>query len=262
MGAPAVLELEGLHHRLYDPARRQEFVIDVEGCLAVYAGEFVTVVGPNACGKTTLLSVLGLLRRPSHPETLRRFVIRAPGPAGPVSHAIVEEWRHPRRIEELRRRHLGFALQSGELVPELTVAENIAVPMRLGGAPGRACRERVAALLAGFGLGAGLARSRVHRLSGGEYQRVALARAIAHRPALVFVDEPTASLNPLTAREALGQLRALQQESGERAAVVMITHDAALAREFSDRIVRMESLGATAGRVAAVEENAPGERGV
>ena len=84
-----------------------------------------------------------------------------------------------------------------------------------------------------------VAASRINKLSGGEYQRVALARAIAHRPTLVFVDEPTAALNRELARGALEQLRKLQREDGQHGAVVMITHDEDLADEFADMIIRM-----------------------
>ena len=169
------------------------------------------------------------------------------------------------RIEDIRRRHLGFALQSGELIPELTVRENIALPMRLNGVRRAECRRRVDELLDGFGLlkgdaGNRVPNSRINKISGGEYQRVALARAIAHKPALVFVDEPTASLNQLTARTALRQLRILQRESGDRTVVVMITHDNTLAFEFSDLIVRMEAVSATAGRVAAWGPGPAGRR--
>jgi ABC-type lipoprotein export system ATPase subunit len=257
-----VLEIEGLQHRLYDPQRRQEFIVHVGDCLRFWPGQFITLLGPNACGKTTLLSVLGLLRKPSALATLRRFTMRLPGVGGLDTVNLVDAWQKPRVIEALRRRHLGFALQSGELIPELTARENIALPLQLNGARGGEVQARVEALLAGFGLlkgdaGSRVPRSRINKLSGGEYQRVALARAIVHRPALVFVDEPTASLNQLTAREALGQLRQLQKESCDRTVVVMITHDTILAREFSDVIVHMEAVSATAGRVARVETNTP-----
>lgn len=266
-----VLEIEGLRHRLYDPERDQEFVVRVEpfhdaatlhsfdGCLAFMPGQFVTILGPNACGKSTLISVLGLLRQPSSPETVMKFMLRVPGRSGKIEeHDIVAAWKQPRRIEELRRRHLGFALQSGELLPELTVRENIALPVELNGGSSRDARKRVDELLAGFGLLKGDAanrvpNSRVNKISGGEYQRVALARAISHRPSLVFVDEPTASLNQKTAREALGQLRQLQEEL--RTVVVMITHDEVLAHEFSDAIVRMEAVSATSGRVRSFGPN-------
>ena len=128
-------------------------------------------------------------------------------------------------------------------------------------------RDQLDALLDGFGLlkgdvGNRVPNSRINKISGGEHQRVALARAIAHNPALVFVDEPTASLNQVTARRALRQLRLLQRDSGNRTVVVMITHDNTLAAEFSDLIVQMEAVSATAGRVADILTNLPQEMAI
>ena len=259
-----VLELDGLRHRLYDPERGAEFVVCVDQPLSFGPGQFVTLLGPNACGKTTLLSILGLLRKPSDIEGLRHFTMRIPCAGGFETVDLKREWCHLRRIEEIRRRYLGFSLQSGELIPELTVRENIALPLRLNGVPAAQRRARTDSLLDGFGLlkgdvGNRVPNSRINKISGGEHQRVALARAIAHNPALVFVDEPTASLNQVTARVALRQLRLLQRDSGHRTVVVMITHDNTLAAEFSDLIVRMEAVSATAGRVAGVEANQPHE---
>jgi ABC-type lipoprotein export system ATPase subunit len=200
---------------------------------------------------------------------------------------VKELWRRNKqgRIESLRRRHIGFALQSGELLTSLNVRENIAAPLNLNGIFGRHCRDRVDELLRAFGLeaagsepgkesvagnGSGalsdgdragkstLARARVNKLSGGEYQRVVLARAVAHRPAIVFVDEPTSALNRELARSALRLLREARGERGGREATVMITHDELLATEFADVIVRMAPLkGRSAGEVVEIVENCP-----
>ena len=153
-------------------------------------------------------------------------------------------------------------LQSGELLTALTVRENIAFPLAVNNYPKDKVRERVDDLLNGFELLKGSATnnlpdSRVNKISGGEYQRVALARAIAHRPAIVFVDEPTASLQRKTAQKALVQLCKLRSESGGRTAIVMITHDDTLAKEFADRIVRMRATSATSGEVEGVYANTP-----
>lgn len=259
-----VLEIAGLQQRLFDRQRGEEFRVFVRQPIVITAGSFVAILGPSGCGKTTLLTVLGLLRAPSHPERLERFSIWTPGPNGPIEQDLKAAWkrRSQRQIEHLRRRHLGFALQSGELLSSLTVRENIAAPLRLNGMRRAACRQRVAELLAAFGLAdpppaelhAGrskpdrspvqgrIALSRINKLSGGEYQRVALARAIAHRPALVFVDEPTAALNRELARGALEQLGRLQRGGQFAGATVMITHDEGLAEEFADTIIRMAPL--------------------
>ena len=98
----------------------------------------------------------------------------------------------------------------------------------------------------------------MNKLSGGEYQRVVLARAVAHRPAIVFVDEPTSALNRELARTALRLLKEARGERGGRNATVMITHDEVLAMEFADLIVRMAPLkGRTAGEVVEIVENCP-----
>jgi ABC-type lipoprotein export system ATPase subunit len=261
-----VLEINGLEHHLRDPARGEEFVVRVRRPLTIRRGNFVALLGPSGCGKTTLLTLLGLLRSPSHPERLERFRMRTGPPGQAVVHDLRATWmaRRGRAVEELRRRHVGFSLQSGELLPALTVRENIEVPLRLNGFGRERCLQRVDELLQLFQLraaeGSRLEHSRVNRLSGGEYQRVCLARAVAHRPSLLFVDEPTASLNRELAWAALDQLRVLQASGHSQGATVMITHDEELARGFADVIVRMAPVrGEAAGEVVSVTANAPGQ---
>jgi ABC-type lipoprotein export system ATPase subunit len=213
--------------------------------------------------------VLGLLRRPSHPRTLGRFAIWVDDGRGNLrEHDLKQSWLRGRtaHVERLRRSAIGFALQSGELLPALNVRENIAAPLRLNGVTGRACWTRVGELLDAFGLVRGDASSksrskipysRVNKLSGGEYQRVALARAIAHQPTLVFVDEPTAALNRELARGALEQLRTLQLRANAHGATVMITHDEQLADEFATLVIRMAPMrGRPGGEVVEIVERA------
>lgn len=272
-----LLELAGLEQRLVDAASGETFTVRVDMPLRIACRSSVALLGPSGCGKTTLLTVLGLLRSPSHPETIGQFVMRTPNAAGGwKEHDLRDIWLRRRRgqVEELRRRHLGFALQSGELLPALTVRENIAAPLRLNSVPLGQCRTRVNELLASFGLedsdGTGamassavarkrrLGDQRVNRLSGGEYQRVALARAVAHRPTLLFVDEPTSALNRELAHDALRQLRALQCGPQSHGAFIMITHDESLATTFADVIVRMAPRrGEAVGEVVEISANTP-----
>ena len=216
------------------------------------------------------MTVLGLLRSPSHPQTLRRFAMRTPRRGGGWDeHDLRSIWLRGgrRKIERLRREQIGFALQSGELLPALTVRENIATPLRLNGVTGAVCQARVDELLKSFGLdgqsqsngvGRRLDHSRINKLSGGEYQRVALARAIVHRPTLLYVDEPTSALNRELAWGALQQVRALQCGPTSRGAAVMITHDEQLAAAFADTIVRMAPIpGRPAGEVVEIVANVP-----
>jgi putative ABC transport system ATP-binding protein len=263
--ADIVLELDGLVQRLHDPQSGAEFVVEVDQPLQVRQGDFVAILGPSGCGKTTLLTVLGLLRQPSHPREIGSFRIRgscANTIGDPTFLDLKDAWcrRQHSLIERIRRSHIGFALQSGELLPSLTVAENIAAPMHLNGVARDERRRRVMDLVDAFGLrrqtGADhydLSRKRVNKLSGGEYQRVSLARAIAHRPSIVFVDEPTAALNREMARGALEQFRLLEASGSGGAATIMITHDEELADEFANVIVRMAPVvGRAAGRVTEI----------
>lgn len=260
-----VLELDGLVQRLHDPQSGAEFVVEVDRPLRVLQGDFVAILGPSGCGKTTLLTVLGLLRQPSNPRDIGVFRIRGSradtaGTDGFLD--LKQAWcrRQHGLIERIRRSHIGFALQSGELLPSLTVAENIAAPMHLNGVGRDARRRRVMDLVDAFGLRRqtgvdhyDLSRKRVNKLSGGEYQRVSLARAIAHRPSIVFVDEPTAALNREMARGALEQFRRLEAAGSGGAATIMITHDEGLADEFANLIVRMAPVvGRPAGRITDI----------
>lgn len=255
----AILRLESLKHTLVDREKKQCFTVNVASPLEFFAGDFIGLLGPSGCGKTTLLSILGLLRKPADLDSVGRFELHVPAVGGGESRDIVdvrEAWMRNdlRRIEALRRTQMGFALQSGELVKSLTVTENIQVPLRLNGWHRDDMRERVQALLSQFSLTrhrdqkAGgneapvtntLARSRVNRLSGGEYQRVSLARAVAHRPSVVFVDEPTSALNRELAHNALEVLRGLQRERAMPGITFMITHDEELSSRFCNVVVRM-----------------------
>lgn len=245
----SIISIEGLKQVLHDPESGAQFVVHVDE-LEIPAGSFTAILGPSGCGKTTLLTVLGLLRAKTKGSTLDRFEMWFAGESKPTD--LQPVWARNLRstANRIRRRHLGFALQSGELLPALTVAENIETPLRVNGASGRESRRRAAELIEAFDLyrrkgdsasrrAGSLARSRVNRLSGGEYQRVALARAIAHHPSLVFVDEPTASLNREMAHNALVQLRDLRKSDQEQSTVLMITHDEMLATEFCDYIIEM-----------------------
>ena len=253
-----VLKLDGLKHVLRDKQNEQCFTVNVDMPLEFYSGDFIGLLGPSGCGKTTLLSVLGLLRKPTNLGTLRSFELHVANSSGGGRTLInlCDAWnkRDTKQIQSLRRKHMGFALQSGELIKALTVTENIEVPMRLNGWPFTKRTDRVAELLSQFSLtrhrdikeqenisaeNNSLAKSRINRLSGGEYQRVALARAISHKPSVVFVDEPTSALNRELANAALETMQLLQRESSSPGITFMITHDEELANRFCNVIVRM-----------------------
>jgi putative ABC transport system ATP-binding protein len=262
----AILSVENLQQNLFDPDRGDRFTVTVDKPIKLMAGDFAALLGPSGCGKTTLLSVLGLLRKPSKPSEIKSFKFGInPDQDGNVSEVVdvSKAWSANDRglIEHLRRKHVGFSLQSGELLSSLTVAENIRLPLELNGFSDKEAAARVTELIDAFGLsrqregGDGeisLAKSRINKLSGGEYQRVVLARAVAHKPDLVFVDEPTAALNHELARRSLSKLVEMQQK--EKCAILMITHDEHLAKEFANVVIRMEPVsGKPAGHIASIE---------
>ncbi|NDC38144.1 MAG: ATP-binding cassette domain-containing protein [Proteobacteria bacterium] len=196
----ALLEIDGLEQRLRDAERPEEFVVRVPQRLSIAAGDFVAILGPSGCGKTTLLSVLGLLRAPTNAAGLNAFRMCVRDGAKSESVDLAHLWKRRAHsaIERVRRRCIGFALQSGELLPALTVRENIEAPLCLNGWPATKRKSRVDYLISAFQLrrqtaerdrplrnGSSstydLAMARVNKLSGGEYQRVSLARAIAHQ---------------------------------------------------------------------------------
>ena len=253
-----VLKLSNLKHTLVDRDKKQCFTVNVAQPLEFYSGDFIGLLGPSGCGKTTLLSILGLLRKPAELESLT-FELHTPAKNNDGHRQKVDlrdAWKKNdvASIEALRRTQMGFALQSGELVKSLTVRENMQIPMKLNGWSHEVMNQRVEELLSQFSLtrhrdldpstgGApksnSLAKSRINRLSGGEYQRVALARAVSHKPSVVFVDEPTSALNRELAHNALKVMRSVQRERSMPGITFMITHDEELASRFCNVIVRM-----------------------
>jgi len=206
---PAVLQLHGVHktYRLGShvvPALRG---VD----LALHAGEMLALTGPSGSGKSTILNVAGLIDAPDRGE----IVLRG-RPAGGLS---------PREAALLRRDAIGFVFQSFNLVPVMTVAENVDYPLFLAGVGTAERRERVDTMLRAVGLHEH-ARHRPDALSGGQRQRVAIARALVKRPALVIADEPTASLDSHTADQVLDLMR--EQGHAHGAAFLVATHDARL----------------------------------
>ncbi|WP_409238912.1 ABC transporter ATP-binding protein [Streptomyces sp. PA5.6] len=184
-------------------------------------GELVALKGRSGSGKTTLLNLVGGLDAPD------RGKIAVDG----VELAGLGE----RGLLELRRDRLGFIFQSFGLIPILTAAENVGVPLRLRKTDPRAREERVALLLALVGL-ADHAAQRPGELSGGQQQRVAIARALANRPALLIADEPTGQLDAETGLAVMELLRAVVRSEGVTALVA--THDAALL-DLADRVLEL-----------------------
>lgn len=188
-------------------------------------GEYIAVMGESGIGKSTLLNLIAGLDRPD---------------AGNVSlggtdlGALDDD-----ALTVLRRRHMGFVFQAFHILPYLSVAQNVALPLALNGVPDAHMQVRVARMLAGVGLGEH-ATSMPRELSGGETQRVAIARALVHRPRLVLADEPTGNLDPESAAQVLELLRRCVKEEG--AAGILITHSRAAAAT-ADRIYMLSGSG-------------------
>ncbi|MBT2505226.1 ABC transporter ATP-binding protein [Streptomyces sp. ISL-98] len=185
--------------------------------LALARGSFTAVMGPSGSGKSTFLQCAAGLDQPS---------------SGSVRLGGTEiTGMSENKLTALRRSRLGFVFQAFNLLPSLTVEQNVLLPMRLAGA--RPDRRHAADVLAQVGLG-DKGKRRPGQLSGGQQQRVAIARALVTRPDVVFADEPTGALDTTTAAEILGLLR--NAVDGLGATVVMVTHDPAAAA-YADRVL-------------------------
>jgi putative ABC transport system ATP-binding protein len=190
--------------------------------LAIEGGEYVAIMGPSGSGKSTLLNLLGLLDRPD----AGRYRLEGRD----VTTLTADEQAR------VRRERIGFVFQSFHLVPRLTAAENIALPLMLAGVAPAERTVRVAQALADFGL-ANRADHRPDQLSGGQRQRVAIARATIMRPAVILADEPTGNLDRATGEEVVRLLEALNAGG---VTLLMVTHDAALGARARRRVVMQD----------------------
>jgi len=206
-------------------------VVALDGVsLEISPGSFTAIMGPSGSGKSTFLHVAAGLDRPS---------------SGTVSLAGADlAGLSERRLTILRRERIGFVFQAFNLMPSLTVGQNIALPLRLDGR--RVRRSDVRAVAARVGLDERL-RHRPSQLSGGQVQRVAIARALITRPEVLFADEPTGALDTRTGRGVLALLREVVDADGHT--VVMVTHDPAAAAH-ADRVILLAD-GHIAGMLEA-----------
>lgn len=188
--------------------------------LQVEQGEFVAVVGTSGSGKSTLLHMLGGLDRPTSGEVIVD---------GKPIFSLKDE-----ALTIFRRRKIGFVFQNYNLVPVLTVYENIVLPAQLdGNLPDKDYTDQIVGTL---GLESKL-NTLPNHLSGGQQQRVAIARALAAKPAIILADEPTGNLDSRTSQDVMGLLKVTSQKFGQT--MVIITHNEEIA-QLSDRIIRIE----------------------
>jgi putative ABC transport system ATP-binding protein len=209
-------------------------VIALQGVdLDVEMGKLMMLVGPSGCGKTTLISVMaGILNQTEGDcRVFGQDLLHLTG----------------RAKLAFRAANIGFVFQAYNLLPTLTAAENVSIPLLINGLNRIDAVKRAAALLAEVGLGA-RARSLPATLSGGQQQRVAIARAIVHNPRLVVCDEPTSALDHETGHKVMELLREIAVQADR--ALVIVTHDARIFG-FADRIAQMDD-----GHVLRVVESA------
>lgn len=188
--------------------------------LQISKGDFVAIMGPSGCGKSTLLSILGMLDSPSSGAYL-------------FEGTDIAKYSE-KQLAQLRKTKLGFVFQSFNLIDELSVFQNVELPLQYQGVPTAERKQRVEAILKRMQID--------HRadhlplqLSGGQQQRVAVARALVINPALILADEPTGNLDSKNSEEVMQMLRQLNQDG---TTVVMVTHSEHEAR-YASRIVRM-----------------------
>ena len=190
--------------------------VDIE----VQAGEFVAIMGPSGCGKSTLLNILGLLDNPT-------------GGQYQLNDVAMESLNENQRTT-YRKGHIGFVFQSFNLIDELTVFENIALPLLYMRIPKEERRKKVEEALTRMQI-THRAKHFPQQLSGGQQQRVAIARAVVANPQLILADEPTGNLDSKTGQEVMNLLKELNAEG---TTIVMVTHSEANAKE-AHRIIRM-----------------------
>lgn len=213
-----------------------EAVVDalVDVTVSFEKGEYIALMGPSGSGKSTFLNILGCLDVPTSGRYLLDGV--------PTSDLSDDQ------LSDIRRDKIGFVFQSFNLIGELSVVENIEVPLFYQGMSEKQSRGRAAGLAEAVGLGHRLGH-RPMELSGGEQQRVAIARAMANEPLIILADEPTGNLDSKSGEEILATLARLNEEGKT---VIVVTHDEGIARR-AQRIVRFRDGRIQNGRISGGE---------
>ena len=217
-GNGALIKLEGLKKVFYTDEVETHALSDVHFTIA--KGEYVAISGPSGCGKTTLLSILGLLDTPSGGEY---------DLAGESVARLT-----PTERARVRNRQIGFIFQAFNLIGDLSVAENVELPLTYRDMPSPERRDRVAAALERVGM-SHRAKHFPAQLSGGQQQRVAVARAVAGDPAILLADEPTGNLDSKNGEAVMELLRELNRNGST---ICMVTHDVRYA-QHADRTVEL-----------------------
>ncbi len=216
--AEPLIRLEGIKKVFYTDEVETHALSDVH--LEILSGEYIAIAGPSGCGKTTLLSILGLLDSPSDGTYLLADQ--------PVARLTPSERAH------VRNRQIGFIFQAFNLIGDLTVYENVELPLTYRGMDGEERKRRVKAALERVGMSHRM-KHYPSQLSGGQQQRVAVARAVAGDPAILLADEPTGNLDSTNGEAVMELLRELHRGG---ATICMVTHDARYAAH-ADRSIHL-----------------------
>jgi putative ABC transport system ATP-binding protein len=187
--------------------------------IEIAANEFVAITGPSGCGKSTLMHLIGGLDTPTSGEVVVD---------GLALHRATEA-----ELTDYRRRRLGIVFQFFNLLPTMTVEENVSLPLLLQGEPLALARQKTAEMIELVGL-ADRARHQMHQLSGGQLQRTAIARALIHEPRVLLADEPTGNLDSASAEQVLAVLEKIASQ--RRTTLLLVTHSEEIARRTERRI--------------------------
>ncbi|SKB03786.1 putative ABC transport system ATP-binding protein [Prosthecobacter debontii] len=228
---PSAARVRGLNKSFGDGASRIHVLKDV--ALDVRLGDITMLIGPSGCGKTTLISILAGTLKPD---------------AGTQDLTVLEkdlQTMSTAAVTRFRAQNIGFIFQAFNLIPTLTLAENVSVPLLIQGVSASKAEKKAREVLAEVGLG-DRARSRPSQLSGGQQQRVAIARALVHEPRLIICDEPTAALDAKNGQVVMELFESVAR-SPERA-VLIVTHDNRIF-QHADRIASMDD-----GRIVEVHD--------
>lgn len=212
-----VIELKGIGKTFTDRAEPTHALHDIN--LTIAPGEFIAIIGPSGSGKSTLMNLIGLLDTP----TAGTYHLD-----GELASDLGDS-----RLAQLRRNKIGFVFQSFNLLPRLSVVQNVELPLVYSRIRGKARRARALEMLKLVGL-AERANYRPNQISGGQTQRVAIARALVNDPSLILADEPTGNLDSKSSRAIIDELRRLNRE--HHATIVIVTHNPEIA-ELTDRVV-------------------------
>ena len=229
-----LIRLEGLTKVFYTDEVETHALAGIH--LSIERGEYVAIAGPSGCGKSTLLSILGLLDSPTSGSYL-------------LNGQLVQDLDLAKR-SRIRNREIGFIFQSFNLIGDLTVYENVELPLTYRGTRAAERQERAMRALERVGMGH-RAKHLPSQLSGGQQQRVAVARAVCGSPSILLADEPTGNLDSKNGESVMGLLQELHKEG---ATICMVTHDPRYARH-ADRSIHLFD-----GRVVEEDDSKKGER--